>query len=284
MVYPENEPENPILTRKFKITENLMTILPHVKQPMNPDDKYYMQEIDFNVKYNQSQIINPYTNLFVHISQNNRTDNQCTELTPNYVKDNELVYNQEDCNIFNGANEYRHLDLTNLKNATDRVGGIEQTSKTFNVNVLPDERRSFKRYLQFSDINGRFIVKTNHGYDFNLESDYVNVKFTLPYHEPLDKGDLFIYGQLSDWKPKEEFRLNYNYDLKAYTAEAYLKQGYYNYNYLYVSDTAKGGDMTFIEGTHWDTENDYIIEIYYRDPSQFYDRLLVRHISNSRKD
>ena len=41
------------------------------------------------------------------------------------------------------------------------------------------------------------------------------------------------------------------------------------------------GDETFIEGNHSETENDYTIYIYYREPGEDYDKLIgVKHINS----
>jgi hypothetical protein len=77
--------------------------------------------------------------------------------------------------------------------------------------------------------------------------------------------------------------MKYNDTLKAYEKELHLKQGYYNYMYLYANDTSSKADSRLIEGSHFDTENDYLFRVYYSDPGDFYDRLILYHISNSRK-
>jgi hypothetical protein len=77
--------------------------------------------------------------------------------------------------------------------------------------------------------------------------------------------------------------MKYNTSKGSYEKELYLKQGYYNYLYLYVNDTAKSADIRHIEGSHFDTENEYLFKVYYSDPGDFYDRLLLYHIANSRK-
>ena len=137
--------------------------------------------------------------------------------------------------------------------------------------------------MEKPDINGKFLIKTIDGEDQNLEGDYANVKFTLPYRSTLDQGDLYIYGQLTNWKIDPMYQMKFNSTTACYENELYLKQGYYNYIYLYVNDTTKSADIRHIEGSHFDTENDYIFKVYYSDPGDFFDRLLLYHVENSRK-
>ncbi len=284
IVYEEDQPELPILTKRFMVSENTIQIAPRIKYPSELDDKYYRQELDFTLTYNQEVITNPYSNLHVVIEQNHRTDNQCTGLTPNFARENELVYDYDEENVFDGGNEFRNLDLTTFRNVTRNIADIESTKETYYITVKPDLKRPFKKYLETKDINGKFLIRTIDGNDPNLESDYGHITFTLPYNHPLDKGDLYLFGQLSNWEISDKYRLKYDYDALAYRTNLYLKQGFYNYTYLYVSDTTKSADISLIEGTHFDTENDYQIKVYYQDPAGFYDRLLMYYVANSRKD
>jgi hypothetical protein len=42
-----------------------------------------------------------------------------------------------------------------------------------------------------------------------------------------------------------------------------LKQGYYNYYYALNDSTTNCVDVSYIEGTHYQTRNDYYIHVYH---------------------
>ena len=283
IIYPEDNPDDVIITQKFYVAEQIINPEINVKYPSDIDQKYYRQEVDFSFLYNPQNIINPYSNIKVYIQQNHREDNAISGLKPNFIRDNKLVYNYDDENVFDGANEFRYINMTNFSREIDRIQKIKFENGKYHLSLLKDIRRSFKRYLEIPDINGKYLIKTDNGNDWNLEGDYAKVKFTLPYKNALNKGDLYIYGQLSSWKIDGNFQMKYNDSIKAYQKELYLKQGYYNYMYLYANDTSSKADVRLIEGSHFDTENDYLFKVYYSDPGKFYDRLLLYHVSNSRK-
>lgn len=67
--------------------------------------------------------------------------------------------------------------------------------------------------------------------------------------------------------------MTYNYVNKAYETVLYLKQGYYNYQYVLVEDDKKP-NAAFIEGSHYETENDYYILVYYQSYSDRYQQLI----------
>jgi len=282
-VYPENKPEEIILTHRFYITENNIRLEPNIKYPTNLDDKYYKQEVDFNLFFASNLITNPFSNLKVVIEQNHRQDNSCTNLKPNYAKQEELIYNYDEENVFEGGNEFRHIDLTTVRTRTDRVGKIYRDEDYYTCVLLPDYKRTFKKYLQYQDINGRYLVKTIDQSDWHLESEYVMVHFFVPYAQPFSDGDLFIFGKFSNWNIDNRYKMKYNYATRGYEGVAFLKQGYYNYTYLYLKDGEKKAKMSTIEGSHFETENEYVFKIYYTDPGDFYDRLLLYSIVNSRE-
>ena len=73
----------------------------------------------------------------------------------------------------------------------------------------------------------------------------------------------------------------YNFDLNAYEAKILLKQGYYNYEYVFLENMSKTGDATFLEGSYWETKNEYTIFVYHRQPGDSYDQLVGVGFVNS---
>ena len=59
-----------------------------------------------------------------------------------------------------------------------------------------------------------------------------------------------------------------------YVCSMVLKQGYYNYHYMFLPHGTNIGDVSQIEGNYWETENDYTIFIYYREDGDISDKLI----------
>ena len=53
------------------------------------------------------EINNPFGDIYTVITQNNRWDNAIVGLKPVFVKNDELIYDYEEENLFDGGNEYR---------------------------------------------------------------------------------------------------------------------------------------------------------------------------------
>jgi hypothetical protein len=117
----------------------------------------------------------------------------------------------------------------------------------------------------------------------DTEGDYAWIHFFLPYDIAQGEGNFYILGKLTEWRLNKSNRMNYNYKKNGYECSLYIKQGYYNYTYVYLKDEKKGGDETLTEGNHWETENDYTIYVYHRQRSTYYDQLVAVKRFNSFK-
>jgi len=113
-----------------------------------------------------------------------------------------------------------------------------------------------------------------HRKGFRIECDYTFVHFTLPLPVQLVGGSVNVFGALTDWNANKSNQMSWNNITAAYELTMMLKQGYYNYQYVYVPAGSKTADATNLEGSFWETENDYQIYVYYRGFGGRYDRLV----------
>lgn len=272
-VFFTNDPEQVILTKRFMVTESKCIIQPQVKRPSDLNERYFKQEIDFSVFPGS---ISNYENLHVVIRQNSRWDNEISGFQPLFFKDKELVYDLDQPDIFNGGNEFRFFDIRSTSYTSERVLQIKKTDSLFEAWVVPEESRAFKKYLTYSDIDGKFVIENqiSANEDHHTEADYLWVNFYLKSEKPVTDGTIYIFGALSDWNFRPEFLLNYDDSLKIYHKKILLKQGYYNYEYILLKDNVNAGSEKEYEGDHFETENSYSIFIYYRDITDHHDRLV----------
>ncbi len=277
--------DNAVISRRFMVYDPKVTVLPLVSPATVIEDRNYKQEVDMTISHAGYTINNPYSDLKVVISQNGRWDNAVRKLKPQYVKNEELEYDNDRDNVFTAGNEYRYFDIRSIRQRLERVGSISRDSaKGVNVYLVEDEKRNFKRYSSATDINGKYAIRINEGKYSEAEADYVNVHFVLKYPAPLEGGSLYVFGALSDWSCQPSFRMNYNKEKGAYECTALLKQGYYNYEYAFIKDGEAAADNTEVEGMHYETENNYYIYVYYREKGTFYEQLIgYRQVNSLRK-
>lgn len=274
-VYPASQPEQIVLTRRFMICEPKITITAYAKKSTVVEEQRYRQEIDFEINKATYQIDNPYNDLFVVVQQNGRWDNAILDIKPKLVLGNRLSYDWEKINVFDGTNEYRHVDLRSLNRLTPRIAMIERDSFHHHVFVKPDFKRAFQVYLEDKDLNGAYIIYSDDALNnHHTEADYAWVHFSFPYQSPFDHGAVYLFGELTNWQFPENARMMFNEKKKTYEASLYLKQGYYNYHYVMLDNAGRVANTFLTEGDHYETENFYTIYVYHRQPGSDYDRLI----------
>jgi len=274
-VYEEDNPDEPVLTKRFMVVESRVNIDARVRKATLLTDKNYKQEVDFVIKHDGYSILDPYGEIYVVIQQNGRWDNLVEGLAPVFVRDNELIYDYDQDNVFNGCNEFRNFEFKSFRFQSEFIRDYTFDSVGNHVYLYNVKPRSFLRYASHSDINGRMFIKNDEGKDSEVEADYALVHFTLPYEAPMINGNFYIYGALTNWGYSTASQLKYNYKKFAYELSMLLKQGYYEYMYVYLEDGKRTGDATLIEGSHFDTENEYTIYVYNTSLSDNYNRLIA---------
>jgi len=97
--------------------------------------------------------------------------------------------------------------------------------------------------------------------------------FTLAC-DPLPGGSVYLNGELFNNVLDEKSKMGYNFETKQYEKAVLLKQGSYNYQYLFVPTGSTIGQTGPIEGNYYQTQNEYSIYVYYRPMGARYDRLI----------
>lgn len=271
-VYRNFDENDLILTRRFMVVDDKFVISPDPKIASNANIRFTSQEIDFSVNMGDNRIPNPMTDVKATIMQNLRWDNAIFDLKPRFINGKILDYNYETGNIFPGGNEFRYFDIRNLRFLSYNVRRKYDENNIKNAVLYADANRMGQTYTQTIDFNGKIVVDNRDGgVKGEIESDYAAVHFTL-ISDKLDK-DVYIFGELTDWQIREEFKMEWNEKSGQYEKMLMLKQAYYNYYYV-TPDAAGKADISYTEGSHSNTENDYHILIYNKNPFMQYDELL----------
>lgn len=282
LVVIEEYSRQPVLTMRFYVTEQNAGIKANIHRAVNPNVAQQKQEVDFEAIINNIYIANPYTEIKAVVMQNKRFDNKKI-LTPKNVNGSIYNFNYETENLFNGCNEFKHIDTKNIRFAGVRTLDIYYRTPYYHFRLIPEINRRSKPYQYEEDINGNFFIHTEQHGESNINADYIVVDFELPYSEPLS-GDIFVFGGLSMWQKLNDFKMKYNFDDKKYRVSVVLKQGYYNYLLVYDDKLNQNRtDVTYFEGNFSETENNYLIFIYYSEQSERYDRLISYGLFNSVK-
>lgn len=281
-VYPVGEDDNPLITKRFMVSEQKARISALPQRPKLASEYSAGQQIDFDVDYSGLRISDPHRAIFATILQNGRWDMASNNIKPDFLGNNKMIFNDlSGRNIFKGGSEFRYFDIKSLRYHTEYVRAVEHEMGNYHVYLIPSEDRSSSQYFYHQDFNGKYYTAIQEGRDHEIEADYVYVYFTLPSQFPIKNGDVYILGELSDWDLKESNRMRYNTESSRYEATMLLKQGWYNYIYAVKDSEGNTIEERSFESNHFDTENDYLILIYLREPMERYDRLISYKITNT---
>ncbi|HEX7412667.1 MAG TPA: type IX secretion system plug protein domain-containing protein, partial [Bacteroidia bacterium] len=287
-VYLVGAKDKPVFTRRLIVYSSKVSIKANIHQAAASDDYVNKQEVDFSIFYTSDYNIPQLNDLKVVIQQNSRWDNAIYNLQPIYIKPNEFSYDYDDgSNTFDGGNEYRASIFKNFKfvtTGTDKM--YRDSSGSWQVNLSPGEVKTFKRYYETSDINGRFLltVEERDSSLIDIVGEYAHVHFKFPFEFPMNEGDFYLLGNLSDNHFAKDNKMTFNYFTKMYEGELYLKQGYYDFMYVFLPDGKTAAQTNQVEGDHWETENDYTIYVYHKQMGTYYDQLIcVQKFNSARK-
>jgi len=273
-VYRGYDPDDLIITRRFFIVDPKVNITGKAHRTENVAFFYSHQEIDFIIDHPQLRIDDPALNIRVVVCQNWDWSHALFDLNPTYVNPGQLVYDYEEENLFPGWNEFRYVDLKNLKYQSERIASVRFIPPLQNVTLVADQNLSSASYDFYEDLNGRFLIKWDDAIDSDLDADYMKVHFSLNYEAPLQGGAFYIWGGLTSWGLPDEAQMSWNAVSGAYETDLLLKNGYYNYTYVFLPDGDEIFDRSFTDGQHFETENEYHVFVYFSDLRERYESLV----------
>ena len=274
IVFPENQPEKPLLQVCFSVFENRVTVPISITSRTDIDYNKSHQQLEFSILHPNYNIRNPQIDLKIYISQNNRLDNQTQINHPLYVKSNELVYAHNPNLIFEAGNEYRRFEMVSTRYAGINVESIQYFDPYYHVDLFPDRLRNQGNYVFDQTQYGHFTIRQSDADNSDVEADYFIVHFTLDYDNALIPGTIYIDGEFTNGQFNDQNKMVYNFETKQYEKALYLKQGSYNYQYLFIPHGTTKGTPANIEGNFYETKNEYLVKVYHRVPGERYDRLI----------
>ncbi len=275
LVYEDNNKEKLVLSRRFYVVDPKVRIEGNAHRATTDAFQGENHEVDFTIFHENLRINNPRSEVKTVIMQNNRWDNAIRNLKPLFIQPGRLVYDYSRENVFKAGNEFRYFDTRNYRVNGE---GVESTSfhrPYYHVTLFPSEVRSNKRFFRYREMNGKYVIESQERVrNFDIECDYQFVHFSLPLDAPLMGGTINVFGALSNWNANKSNEMTWNFENSRYELTLLLKQGYYNYMLVYVPQGSAVADHTNLEGSFWETENEYQIFVYFREMSSRYDRLV----------
>jgi hypothetical protein len=273
IVYRDSDPNNLVLSRRFLVYEQRAQITAKVSRTSSVSLRNTHQQINFSVEYQLSETPNPLKDFKVVILQNHNWNTKIEGLQPTQIKQFQGALSYDlfsEENSLAGINEFRFFDIRSIDYRGMNVAYIQKDPTVINAFLGTDKSRKGLAYSQLNeDLNGGYYLINHDPDDSQLQSEYVKVHFNLT-HPEIDSA-VYVVGSWNNWKLEESNKLYYNYDSESYVGNCLLKQGYYDYFYW-----VNGTKLPFylLEGSHFETTNNYEVLFYYRNPINNFDELI----------
>ncbi len=271
-VYEDGDQSNMVLTRRLYVVTSKIGINGEIVPSSDVSARQSNQKINFTLNYGSLRVQNPGGELRALVMQNARSETAQLNTQPTYIRGTQLVYSDVGINDFVAGNEFRHFDTRTLKVNSEHIFKIvREASNTAYLLIDPDQEQP--NYSFQYDLNGSFYVVNQDGNDPTTDADYVHMIFGLSTkRRPVD-GSAYIVGRFNDFKADEHSKMGYDEAGGRYVANLFLKQGVYDYRYVWVDKNGKWDDKA-LEGSHFETENDYQILVYYRPAGSRWEELV----------
>lgn len=280
LIYEDGDVENVVAQVCFSVVEPSASIDANIRGNTDKEFNGRYQQLDLDINTTNLDLRNPQE-IKIVVRQNNRLDNEVVLEKPTFVEPNRLRYTNQAALIFEGGNEFRHFDTYSTYYAGYHVDRIRYEQGEYHALLDIDELRGTmargasregQPYLTEYDANGQWIVNCEKSDEVDTEAEYMWIHFVLPVQEPVMDGLVYVGGDAFDNQYSATNKMEYDAEQKCYYLYAYLKQGGYDYMYYVVN---KDGATTLpLEGSHWQTHNEYSIRVYYRPFGGRYDQLV----------
>ncbi len=276
VIYDDNT-ELPVLVKRFAIDENQLGIaFGNVSLGMSPESRFTHHEL--NLQVNTSKLNNYFLPEEIKLvaQQNGRWDNALFNIPYSRLDNTSIYYQKLNHNIFEAGSEYRAFDTRLLQMHGEGVQAIQLTNTDNIITLITGTPKKKTFFVNQIDLNGGYIVNRYNSRNSLTQADYSTVNFSLESKFGRLNGDVYILGELNDWNLDENSKMVYHPEEQLYRKTYTLKQGYYNYSYLFVPhiEDAKASFEMF-EGNFSQTSNQYRVYVYQKNngiPS--YDKLI----------
>ena len=274
-----NEDDEIIFTRPFIVYQSKVTVGVSVHKSRDVSNINSKHNVEFSINHPDLRINNPSQEIKVAVYQNNDWNTVIKNIKPQFYRGNQLLYKYSDKVSFWAGNEYLFFDTKEIRNTNNNIAKT-RLDGLFQTYLYTDEIRKNKPYTFYPDVNGNFVIRTIDNEMTATEADYSQVHFALEALTDVNNDAIYVYGDFNDWQLNDENKMRYNEDHKIYTCTLLLKQGFYNYSYV-TANTKGEINNRAIEGSFYQTENDYSVLVYYRPFGSKYDQVIGYGQTNS---
>lgn len=271
-VFLNDDTSKLVFTKRMLIVNPKASVGAQVLQPFDGNLFRTHQRVQVSVGTASGQL-NAFSpqDIKVKIVQNYAWGSSPLIERPTIFRGNYYEYSDEDNTTFQAGKEWRWIDLRSLRLRSDRMARIEDNdnSSRTDVYVAVDGDRTRQIYVYYRDFNGLYTIENRDNPNAFWQGDYAWVHFTFvpPGNQPFAGKGVYLYGEMVNFEQNDNSKMEFNAEKGVYEKVLFLKQGYYNYSYVTLTDRKEEGVVPSLEnteGNYWGTENSYMVMVYFR--------------------
>lgn len=279
-VFEDGDASKLLLTRRFYVVNPKVNLQAEILRSRQVNGQDSRQKVNFSIIHPGLNIQNPYLEIVAVVMQNGRNEVQKTTQRPLFIRNNQLIYSDESSNDFEGGNEFRRFDTRSFRFKTESVFKILRDS-LYRVQLFANTSLNTPNYSFQFDENGNFYIRNQEGNSPDFDADYGVIDFALKATPPSTNGFVYVVGKFNAFQRNAKSRMIYDEVAKQYTLQTSLKQGVYDYHYVWADENGKLIDEHTFDGSFFETENNYQILIYYKALGSRFDELIAFEELNS---
>lgn len=268
----DEDEEEIVASARFMVCEDLVTVAKEITDNTDIDIQRSHQQVNIKVQFPSSlKCVSPREQFKVAVMQNHRTDNMVWCPDAPQVTQNSMIWTHTPDLIFPAGNEYHAFEILDVHRNSLGVEAIDWDGEWNNVHLYHDYPR--RAYVYDEDANGSFYLRNSDNVENDIASEYVKVHFYLD--TPQLPGDVYVDGRWASSNEREKYLMEYDNEKQCYHAVIKMKYGYYSYQYILEQSSDEDGKLagkqpysktSLTEGDFFQTENQYLVLVYYRAP------------------
>lgn len=275
-IYDDDDDEHTaLLTAEFSLVEPVISVSGTVDANTDIDFQRSHQQVSLSMGFGALRVTDPERELRTFVIQNRRPD-RCVEAKANIRKANGLDFTHQRNLIFPAGSECHKFEILDVNRSNLNIDNIRWFEPYYHATLY--EERPQHNYTYEQDVNGAYVIRNAEDEDNETTCEYIITHFRLK-SEPIQGGPIYVQGNWCNNWPNEEYEMKYDEQSGEYQTAVLLKQGYYEYRFVQLTDqkTAAGTPIAITDrtdGNFYQTENEYIVLVYHKEPGGRYDKLV----------
>jgi len=264
VVHAEGDAEDVVLIRRCVIFERLAEVDLTMRRPYESNKVTTHQRLEVGVSLPPGHRWSvPMMDIRLSAMRNVDWSQAGLDIGASIVRGDLVSFNQDPKLTFPGSDRWRSADLKSLSYLAPGIKSLKSSQDgdgpTWRVELGTDQSRRFRLQTSRPDLNGAFTVHNDRFDNVELTSEYMEVTFSLSHPDFGDVPEVFVFGGMTGWSLDPGFRMKYDEAAQEYRLKRWLKQGWYDYRYVTLSD---GRTQHAFEADHAGTPNLYTVFVH----------------------